>query len=66
MAKELIQVSGIWLRGVGTDSVEVLAEIEGEWRVVIPPQNVDSQGQMQTVSHCVHPAGMEKAPVLVL
>jgi hypothetical protein len=58
-----IEVSGIWLRGAGTDHVQVLAEVDGEWRVVIPPERIHADGTIQTISHIVEPDGIAKAPV---
>lgn len=54
-----ISVSGICLRGCGNNQVEVLAEIEGEWIVVIPEQYIEfNENGVCCVSHTVHPLGM--------
>lgn len=63
LKNETIPVSGVWLRGVGND-VEVLVEVDGEWRRAIPSQGINTAGGLQTVSHCVHPSGIAKAPVV--
>lgn len=55
---ERVAVTGIWLRSNG-DWMEVLAEIDGQWRIVIrtyAPLNEMS------VSHIVEPSGMANAP----
>ncbi len=55
---EPIAVSGIWLRaGVVDHEVEVLAEIEGQWRIVI----VDRHEPGCPLSHIVEPLGMRHA-----
>ena len=58
----LDKIGGIWLRGCGPEHVEVLAEVDGEWRVVIPSQHIQP-GEAQTLSHIVEPGGIEKAPL---
>lgn len=63
---EAIAVGGIWLRGCGPEHIEVLAEVGGEWRVVIPSQHIEPGHQTQTVSHIVEPSGIQKAPVSAL
>jgi hypothetical protein len=60
---ETIAVGGIWLRGCGPEHVEVLAEVDGEWRVVIPSEHIEAGHQVQTVSHIAEPSGIAKAPV---
>lgn len=56
-----IAVTGIWLRtGRDAQELEVLAEIEGQWRVVIR-QNW-SQGDL--LSHIVESLGMRHAEVV--
>lgn len=53
-----IMVSGIWLRaGEGDFDVEVLAEIDGEWRTVI----VERHEPGHPLSHIVEPLGMRHA-----
>jgi hypothetical protein len=48
-----VPVTGIWLRdGQQEDEIEVLAEIDGEWRTVI----VETVGGI--LSHIVEPLGM--------
>ncbi len=60
-AADAVAVSGIWLRATGASgySAEVLAEIGGVWRVVIPPQPITAG----PVSHIVEPPAMLAAPV---
>jgi len=58
-SKEGIIVTGIWVRSMGK-YIEVLAEIDGEWRVVI--REFAPLDEM-TISHIVEPSGMKKAPV---
>jgi hypothetical protein len=58
MSDKMISISGIWLRNIG-DHIQVLAEFDGKWHVVIEeycpvPLNI---------SHIVEPRGMLKAPV---
>lgn len=50
-----MKVSGIWLRRMGED-VQVLAEIDGEWKLVI------TEAHDGMFSHIVEEAGMAKAP----
>lgn len=52
-----IEVSGIWLRSRSPHVLEVLAEIEGEWRVVIRTEHQDDD----LLSHFVEPLGMRHA-----
>ena len=51
-----VEVTGIWLRSIG-DKLEVLAEIDGEFRLVI----TESMGG--PMSHIAEVSGMLKAPV---
>jgi hypothetical protein len=58
---EPVPVTGIWLRNivigpVDVPTIEVLAEIDGEWRLVI-----DEMGE-GPISHIVEPGGMRSAP----
>jgi hypothetical protein len=62
LMKTEIAVGGIWLRGCGPEHIEVLAEVNGEWRVVIPSQHIETGHEAQTVSHCVHPSGIANSP----
>lgn len=34
MGKKIVEISGIWLRRMG-DNIEVLAEVDGVWKLVI-------------------------------
>ena len=58
-----VAVTGIWLRSTITESgehrVEVLAEVDEEWRLVIPGEPVEHP----TISHIVEIGGMIAAPV---
>jgi hypothetical protein len=52
-----IEVSGIWLRLNDDDNrIEVLAEVDGDWRLVITEYN----GGL--FSHIVEPLGIRSAP----
>jgi len=55
----VVSVSGIWLRG-GENSMQVLAEVDGRWRVVIeeyvPLHGND--GAVWPISHIVEPSGI--------
>ena len=55
MSKTTISISAIWLRRHG-NRVEVLAEIDGQFRLVID-ENYDSQ-----FGHIVEAIGMVKSP----
>lgn len=55
MKKEPVSISGIWCRKIG-HNVEVLVEIEGEWRLVIT-EPVDNN-----FGHIVEPCGMLSSP----
>jgi hypothetical protein len=52
---DYVPVTGVWLRRVG-DYAEVLAEVDGEWRLIIK-EHVDGH-----FSHIVEPSGIHKAP----
>lgn len=52
----MTKVTGIWLRRMD-EEVQVLAEIDGEWKLVIEEHH---EGMF---SHIVEEAGMAKAPV---
>ena len=54
-----VEVTGIWLRHRSGDAIgiEVLAEMEGEWRVVI----VETFEPGMPLSHIVEPLGMRHA-----
>lgn len=54
-----VPVTGIWLRTVG-DYIEVMAEVDGTWRVVIREY---APLREQTISHCAHPDRMRTAPI---
>jgi hypothetical protein len=55
----MVLVNGIWLRRIG-DKVQVLVDRgEGRWHVVIE-ERADG-----AFSHCVHPTGINRAPVAV-
>lgn len=50
-----VSITGIWLRdGRGDNEIEVLAEIDGEWRLVI----VEWFEPGRLMSHIVEPLGM--------
>ncbi len=53
---DYIGVKGIWLRRIG-DEVQVLAEGEGGWRIVIT-EAIDGQ-----FSHIVETSGIASAPL---
>lgn len=59
-----VSVTGIWLRG-GQNKMEVLAEVNGEWRVVIdefvPLQGND--GNVWPISHIVESSGIRNGTV---
>jgi hypothetical protein len=54
-----VTVGGIWLRG-GENKMQVLAEVDGEWKVVIdeyvPTHGND--GNVWPISHIVEPSGI--------
>jgi hypothetical protein len=54
-----MNITGVWLRSMGSDfgtDLEVLIEIDGQWRLVIE-ELADS-----TISHIVEEPGMASAP----
>lgn len=51
-----MELRGIWLRKNG-EHAEVLAEINGEWRLLIA-EHIEGP-----FSHVIEPAGMAKAPI---
>lgn len=52
------RITAIWLRSyANSDEVEVLAEIQGEWRVIIRRQSIDGP-----ISHIVEEPGITRAP----
>lgn len=57
----VVEVGGIWLRGRGA-GVEVLAQVDGRWRIVIGTQFLESDG-VQTLSHVTDPMGIAGAPL---
>lgn len=61
MSKKItsVRVTGIWLRG-GESTMEVLAEVDGEWRVVIEEYvpTVGNDGNVWPISHIVEPSGI--------
>lgn len=52
MFKQGITISAIWLRTVG-NQIQVLAEIDNEWRLVIQESDVDCQGKLCPISHII-------------
>jgi hypothetical protein len=58
--KEAVPVTGVWLRNVG-DKIEVLVEVNGEWRVAIHGYTLGYRDQ--EISHIVEPAGILKGTV---
>lgn len=61
-----VLVTGIWLRHLknNVNVVEVLAEIDGVWRLVITEfDGTFNHGVEGPISHIVEPAGMLKAPL---
>ena len=56
----MVEITGIWLRRTVADppTIEVLAEIEGKWHVVIPAELDDGP-----ISHIVEEGGILSAPV---
>jgi hypothetical protein len=55
-----VPVSGIWLRSrIEPPRLEVLAEINGEWRLAIREVNDDTNH----ISHIVEPLGMRSSPL---
>ncbi len=53
---DTVSVTGIWLRRIG-DDIQVLAEIDGAWRIVIVELH---DGQF---SHIAEPRWMLKCPL---
>jgi hypothetical protein len=53
---ETVSVSGVWLRKIGS-SVQVLVEVDGEWRLVAEELN---DGNYSTI---VEPSGVRSSPV---
>jgi hypothetical protein len=51
-----VEVRGIWLRKIG-DQVQVLAEVDNQWRLVI------EERQDGNFSHIVEPSGILSAPL---
>lgn len=62
MSNQAVPITGIWLRG-GENIVQVLAEVSGEWRVVIQEYMPTSgnDGNIWPISHIVEPAGIRGA-----
>jgi hypothetical protein len=60
MMSDTVSVGGIWLRG-GENKMEVLAEIKGEWKVVISEfvPTTGNDGSVWPISHIVEPAGIK-------
>lgn len=63
--QEPVPISGVWLI-VDRDSIDdvfdrvhVLVEVDGEWREIYDERILNGP-----VSHCVHPAGIRKAPIV--
>lgn len=54
MSANAVPVSGVWLRTIG-DHVEVLAEIDGEWKLLIRDHRESN------ISHIIEPLGMRAA-----
>lgn len=54
MKQAPVEVQGIWLRRRG-DDIEVLAEVDGEWKLVITEYADDP------MSHIVEPSGIRSA-----
>lgn len=59
LEKQTVAVSGIWIRK-SMDQLEVLAEVDGEWKVVISEV---IYGMSEPISHIVEPAGIVLAKV---
>lgn len=59
MVDKKIVCTGIWLRSIGAE-VEVLVEINGEWKVAIKTSSDPlAQG---VISHIAEPAGQDRWP----
>lgn len=57
--KEPVSVEGIWLRRLG-DDIQVLAEVDGVWRLVI------TEFYDRNISHIVEPSGIRKGASIVV
>jgi hypothetical protein len=61
---DTVVVGGIWLRG-GKNAMQVLAQVEGEWKVVIeeyvPTHGND--GDVWPISHIVEPSGIRNGAI---
>lgn len=58
MMNDSIEIQGIWLR-TREGCVEVLIEVDGEWRLVNREKLGD--GEKTIISHITEPRGMRKA-----
>jgi hypothetical protein len=57
---KVVQVTGIWLQKDtehNGNGIRVLAEVDGEWRVIITETSDDGP-----ISHIVEPAGIQRSP----
>ena len=59
-AQKAVPVTGCWLRTQG-DSIQVLLEIEGSWRLAIQERVAD--GARVIISHMAEPDGILSSPV---
>lgn len=59
MMRESVSVTGIMLRKLG-DDIEVLAEVDGTWRLVIVEPFIDNDGW---ISHIAEPYAIRTAPM---
>ena len=54
---QLIAIGGIWVRNKGSDHVEILAEVDGSWRLVATERIGDGE-----VSNIIEPGGIFGSP----
>lgn len=59
MSQLTIPVSAIWLRTLSNHTIEVLAEVNGEWRVVVTEHVADVGG---AISHIAEALGSPNWP----
>ena len=57
-----VTVTGIWLRTIG-GQIKVLAEIDGQFRLLIQETVVECDGRLTPISHIIEPSGILASPL---
>lgn len=60
--KKGVHVEGVWLRTVG-GQVQVLVEIDGQWRLLIQETVAECDGKLCHISHIIEPTGILTSPL---